>query len=533
MDISDKRHPEHRMWKHLFEMWKSGYCLESVEYAHKTWADPNAQELRVAFIKAHVVEGCQDCAFANRMKAAEAAVAKELLTTQEYKDWEDGMGEALAKHPLTKPKWEGMARMFADSLPPHQRRAFSKWLEVTGKRPPLYRIYGPEGRLADLAPFRIPGGDSKKALFLSGRDLVVEMYLTTLDTLRTAQTVTAGGSVDIKPEELKRGNYARWGLLNQAHIFEVPVNLYSNLYHLADRMTTELGGWKWTSPLEEDLVHPFENRDATKYAQIVKQHSKEMWPERFPFDVCYLALDPPLELNELQRSIYGVDSCESAWLYAFLVTASGEVDTFINVVQDDRAGIATSMERYAGSDTWHFYMSLSPWTVTWMVDWINDHQVTIEEKTGSFRYRDHYKKATKRLKVQHIPSPYYVITMREDLLHEKERQVMSAPRKHWELQYRHDVRGCNNCRIMRGPLPLDPKLERMLRRDKRRKIYTTELPDAETSKELMKRGISPKHRDEWLAVLLYWRKDHIKGPPDAPFIPAIRRSARRRKTTGD
>lgn len=521
MEISDKRHPEFRMWKHLFEMWKSGYCLESVEYAHKTWNNPNAQELRLAFVKAHVVEGCQDCAFANHMKGSEAEVARELLTPSEYKQWEDGDGEVLGRHPLTKTQWKAKAKLFAEELPLKQRQAFSKWLSVTGQRPPLYQIYGPDGRLADLAPFRIPGGDERKAVFLKGRDLVVEMYLTTLNTLRTTQTVSTNmNGKELSNEDLRRGNHSRWGLLNQARIFEIPVSLFIALYQLADRLTSEICGFKNNT------------YDEVKYAQVVTQHSKEMWPERFPFDTCYLALDPPLELSDLQRHVYVVDSCNEAWLYAFLITSSGEVDTFINVVQKDRAGIATSLERYAGSDVWQFPMSLTSWTVTWMVDWINDHQVTIEEKTKSFGYRDHYKKATKRLKVSHIPSPYYVINMREDLIQEKEKRVLSAPRKHWELQYRHDVRGCNNCRIMRGPLPLDPKLEKLLRQDKRRKIYTTELPDPETAKELAKRGIAPKHRDEWLAVLLYWRKDHIKGPPSAPFIPAIRRSSRRKVVNG-
>jgi hypothetical protein len=326
--------------------------------------------------------------------------------------------------------------------------------------------------------------------------------------------------------------------LNQARIFEIPTDLYLAFYHLADRLTTKLSGWDW-KPAKRDAAGEFVPdeemqkdiaKHASLYESVVQKHCRYMWPDKFPFDTCYLALTPPLELNDVQRGMFSVESCDEAWLYAFLVTSDGYVCTFIDVVKGDNAGVASVVECSKVDElrTWGFPLTLSPWVITWMVEWINEHQVTIEDKTCSFSYRNSYKKASKKLKMHSIPPPYYIITMREDLLHAKEQKVMTTPRKHWELQYRHDVRGCTNCRIMRGPLPLDPQLEKLLRRDKRRKIFTDTLPDEETARELAKRRVSPKHKDEWMAVLLYWRKDHLKGPKDAPFIPAIRRSSRKR-----
>jgi hypothetical protein len=100
----------------------------------------------------------------------------------------------------------------------------------------------------------------------------------------------------------------------------------------------------------------------------------------------------------------------------------------------------------------------------------------------------------------------------------------------FEMQHRTKVRKADCFRVKRGPLPLDPKLEEKLRKDKRRRIFKAgPMHDAEILAGLMERGIRPKSIDEWMAVLPYWRREHMRGPEGAPFIPAIRKSAKEAK----
>jgi len=505
-----------KKWQKLVNIWQGGFCMDAVEYTSETWDEPNAAELRIKFLEKHIEqEKCIDCGLANEVKRIEEQIANELGSIA-VKVFESG-GDIT--------KFPGAARLRAEKLmkfrsvlSPEGAAAFDKWVDIVNQRAPL------EEMVSNTVPFRIPGipGDpNNKTTFINGRDLVVELYLTALATFRKASAATELGEAERQRASLN------WGLVNQARIFEVPVSLFANFYHLADRLTTKNCGWDYDGVVIRDDDH------AAKYMKTIKDTCGSMWPEKFPFDVLYLAIDPPLEMSEIQRMAYNINSLEetgSAWLCAVIITSTGTVFTLANIVHGkhgEHASILPFTDRKG--DEWVRPATLMPWVVTWIVEWINDHQVTIEERTKSFGYRNRYKKSAKRMKLQHIPAPYYTITMHEDILQEKQRQVLSAPRRHWELRYRHDVRGSTNCRIMRGPLPLDPKLEKQLRRDKRRKIFTDQWPDSETAKELAKRGVAPKKRDEWMSVLLFWRKDHIKGPRNAPFIPAIRRSARRKK----
>ena len=80
-------------------------------------------------------------------------------------------------------------------------------------------------------------------------------------------------------------------------------------------------------------------------------------------------------------------------------------------------------------------------------------------------------------------------------------------------------------RVKRGQIPIDAKLEKVLKKRKY-KIYTEEQPPFDIWQKLEARQIPPKKANEWLAVLVSFRDDFLKGPEDKPLIPSVRKSAR-------
>lgn len=322
-----------------------------------------------------------------------------------------------------------------------------------------------------------------------------------------------------------------WAVMRQARIFEIPVTLFTTLYHESDKFVCKQAGVEWCFPGERDI--PQEELDL--YRETF-QELREEWqlPAHLPFEAMFLGIDHSVYLTPDQRdALYvpkAVDRC--SWM-GFLVTA-----TFACVLlrtedlKGQQDGVYLSVEMNEG--IWVPDMLTStPFVIAWLIEWINDHQTCVQEGSGGFGHRHDYKKLAKRWSIKRpIPAPYYTVYIKDELINqdawlEKLRKRQSVrPRR--SPQHQYDVRGSWVCRIMRGPLPLDPKLEQQLRRDKRRKIYTHERPDAETAQHLLKRGISPKKVDEWMSVLIYWRKDHRRGPEDGPYVPSVRKSARKK-----
>jgi hypothetical protein len=360
--------------------------------------------------------------------------------------------------------------------------------------------------------FRMPGPRYKKGKSVSkGRDFVIDLYIRTMNELRRSDLwgYDPGGSIEEERKQAQMANRV-WGLLNQANIFEVPSSLYTQLYQTAD-------------------VHAC--REAAGLGKLVRA-TEVTFPENLPFDVCYLALDAPVKLTDLQQAVYKVPNRSEgglvigAWLNGFLVSES-ESTSFVTIANtEDKSGLMIHGERMMGH--WCSPDTLSPWIISWLIEWINGHQTTIEEHTGKFSYRRSYKKKAGRFATpSRIPKPYYSIYMKDKKVQEDwVKRLSRALKKRRKQEHRSEVRGHLVLRYMRGSLPLDPKLEKRLRRDKRRKVFTVTKPDPETAFELAKRGIAPKQINEWIAVLIYYRKDFIRGPEGAPLIPAIRKSAK-------
>jgi len=372
----------------------------------------------------------------------------------------------------------------------------------------------------------------------------VELFHRTLLLLRQGHILHDENS-KLSVQAISDHHNRLWALVNESRIIQIPTELYERLRAAAAQMVSNHAGIR----PEDRVVNPPENVRERYLASLKQLTATAEIPEHMPFDKLYFALDRPLQMDFDEAEGYGFRV--PVWAFAFVVTRD---EVYMMVIVEETASrsalsvipirakleVLTAyyetpiIDNWLGvrENRWGVLGSLLQFVVPWFVEWVNGHQTLITEKTHSFSYRKMFKKRAAEFKMKKpIPPPYYTVYIKDSCLVEFTDRKSNMPHLRQSPQHRYDVRGTWVCRIARGPLPLDPKLEKQLRRDKRRKIFTTEKPDSETTQHLLSRGIQPKRVDEWLAVLVYWRSDHQRGPEGGPYIPSIRKSARREENT--
>ncbi len=355
------------------------------------------------------------------------------------------------------------------------------------------------------------------------RQYVIDQYLLFKTLLANRGTMITHGS-EAHADEI-------YSMLCEARMFEIPASLFLKLNHETDLFICHEAGVEYTRPEDAGNIP---DEEIKQYTDTFIDLRKE-WrlPEQLPFDTMYFGLNFPIVLSADQRAAYMCPKeAAKATYVGYLISPQWAFVLLRTEHADGRPGGYAFQEMHNGSwNTNDAALTSSPFIIRWLVDWINDHQTCVQDSTMSFGYRRDYKKLAKRWRFKKaIPSPYYTVYIKDEMIDEdawlkKLRQRQSLrPRR--SPQHQYDVRGTWVCRYMRGPLPLTRKLERQLRRDKRRKIFTDYNPDVDTSIHMAKRGIKPKGKNEWLAILIYWRSDHRRGPDEGPYIPSVRKSGR-------
>lgn len=164
---------------------------------------------------------------------------------------------------------------------------------------------------------------------------------------------------------------------------------------------------------------------------------------------------------------------------------------------------------------------VGPRTTDTFVRLVNDFKRIVEERSAvnNRALLDKLRKQRSKL-VMVVPPPFYVVHLSTQIVKEHRKSLLPSRPRQW--QHRWSVRGHTMMRFRRGKLPLVPKLEKILLARKY-KIWTLDSPDPETMLEMGRRNIAPPRVGEWLATLVRWRKDSVKGPQDKPFIPSAHR----------
>ena len=349
-------------------------------------------------------------------------------------------------------------------------------------------------------------------------------YLESCDSaLQQSRGSAFGADGDSREQAVWRAKIA-WLLLQRARLFVIGPEQYAKMHYAADRYTTiNLAGLDFDAEYDPEV----DGKDSN-LLKVYKEVGPHLpFPNPIPFDACFLAYGQHLPLSDIMRyaRIHNTDELqiEKAWLFghvlgwvgdkAYAFTAIGLAGPRINGRQ---IGFVTTYN----DGEWYQPMSLDPWVIPALIELINEHKKVVTEHPVTLGMKLDHKKQIKRNKVTvPAPKPYYTLVLRDELIDQSIKKT--AVSKVVEWNHRWDVRGHESVRVMRGPLPIDPKLEQKLKKREYRVYVLAHMP-GEDLERLAKRKVSPPMRDEWMAIKSYWVDPYVKGPENKPYIPAMR-----------
>lgn len=246
---------------------------------------------------------------------------------------------------------------------------------------------------------------------------------------------------------------------------------------------------------------------------VIEEMKRTPFPERLPFESC-LFLDSDPSLARLMSK--GIDR---AFLSGILI--STKISFFVNSIIEPPYTDYRPIPTWLGS-SWVNADHESPWVVDSLVRLVNEHRRIVELRPRGLSEKMLEKKLKKNgVRIPGpVPPPFYIVNLTAEYIKQNKKSIFPPRRRVWSHQW--DVRGHEAVRVMRGPLPIDGKLERKLRR-RRYKIFTVGEVDPDAWRLLGQRRIEPKKATEWMAILAWWRDSFVKGPKDKPYVPAAHR----------
>lgn len=336
------------------------------------------------------------------------------------------------------------------------------------------------------------------------------------------------------PQDAQERARKVWSLLQRARLFVIGPMQYAKMHYAADRFTTEdLAGLDWLGNYGEGP--PVDPKIAANGQEKLIEVYQEIgptvpFPQSLPFEAVFLAYGEHVKLSDIQffsrvKDLFATKGIQDTWLLGHVLGFIGDQPYAASVLAfegPDLNGRSIGLITTYENGEWFQPMSLDPWVVPGMIEIINEHKKLIVEHPVSLGMKMDHKSQSKKSRVQMpIPKPYYMVTLRDELIDQTIKRATVATRLvAWS--HRWDVRGFESVRVMKGKLPLDPKLETKLKK-KEYRIYRLDHIPQEDRERLNKRKVSPPARDEWLAIKSYWTDSYIKGSPTLPYVPAMRK----------
>lgn len=248
------------------------------------------------------------------------------------------------------------------------------------------------------------------------------------------------------------------------------------------------------------------------------------YPERTPFSDTYFSFGDGVSV-ELENAASGI-------LCGILVTPALAVGLMRAVkvapAADNPDPHLVLVECWYNDGKWReeFWLPHAQALLIALVDLVNNYRSFVLEQEPTASERIKYRQLAKRFVVRRpIPQPYYTIRLKTKVVHTSVyRTARRLAQYSIEFSHRFDVRGHERCKIQRGKLPIDPKTEKILER-RGYKLFGAGQPPEHVCALLQSRGIPLRGGGEWLAVKVFWVSEHIKGPEDKPYVPAVRVTA--------
>lgn len=160
--------------------------------------------------------------------------------------------------------------------------------------------------------------------------------------------------------------------------------------------------------------------------------------------------------------------------------------------------------------------------ILFSIDLINSYQTVVVDRTTEPKYNIKCQLWNKKRLVK-TPSAYYKVSLRNNKIIEEDEEDDSRIRVGRQKNFAYFVRGCHVHRIKKGELPIDPTVEKQLKKDSRRKIFlSSDEIDEESLEVLQDHGIRVGDK-EWVAILKTRRSSYIANSKDGknPYIPSI------------
>jgi len=343
-------------------------------------------------------------------------------------------------------------------------------------------------------------------------------------------------------------------LLRDARVFHLNPASYFAAYRAADvYVTTSLAGLPWREGLgtengvltlpetqtgRDDLAARIEEAqraqasadpiaDSERLLTAMEEGQlQEPFPSPLPFPTLHIGFGGTIALTPGQMAIALGESTvthhDTSLGGHHLGYTLGHTEEHGDIVLEhldtpDGSGPITIARYFDGA--WVGLMSLSPWVVNSLIALINENRTIVEEQpvTPAMRY-EHQRIKIDRL----IPRPYYTLRLKSQVIDESMKRSATLSRYTFHYTYRFDVAGHERLRVQRGEGLLDERTRKKLI-ERKYVIYEPGTPlDEVLMKKLDVRGYRRPAPTEWIAVLTSQIGDHVKGPKDAPYVPAVR-----------
>ena len=359
----------------------------------------------------------------------------------------------------------------------------------------------------------------------------------------TPQAVDAGEKYDLPIEQAISFRKST----NHAHIFEVHSGAFVALGNacrdaaLADyrRAARDIYGNEEGAKLikiTEDLAHDrpvdpvWRDKGQAVLDRISEQSSQLVHVENLPFESCLFMLhDPPVSDQSLPRHYSGERKMRGKDVLCFGLLISNRI-CYLNLGVDEEAYVD-----FRPLVLWHRGQWMTTGGTFWsrmahsLLSLVNEHKQVIEERKKGLADKLLFDKLRKRgmLKMA-VPPRFYVVNVSDAYVKEHRRSLV--PRIPVQWNHRWDVRGHTVLRMRRGLMGTLAPDDRADLLDRGYKIFERETPDARTTVELERRRLKPKGDDEWMAVLIIWREEFVKGPADKPYVPSVHRIPDEKRT---